>query len=62
MDRKIKTEEKPWQKPELIVLVRSKPEEAVLVTCKNPGNPTGPGKTNCKAATGPDDCLVQRRS
>lgn len=28
--------EKPrWQKPELIVLVRSKPEEAVLTACKN---------------------------
>ncbi len=25
---------KEWIKPELIVLVRSKPEEAVLVTCK----------------------------
>lgn len=33
-----------WQNPQLIVLVRSKPEEAVLVTCKevdaDPG--TGP--------------------
>jgi len=25
---------KVWQKPELIVLVRSKPEEAVLAGCK----------------------------
>jgi len=25
---------KEWQKPELIVLVRSKPEEAVLGACK----------------------------
>jgi hypothetical protein len=25
---------KQWQKPELIVLVRSKPEEAVLLVCK----------------------------
>ncbi|MBU0493047.1 MAG: hypothetical protein KKB13_14470 [Chloroflexi bacterium] len=35
---------KQWQKPELIVLVRGKPEEAVLATCKidwifaEPGN------------------------
>ena len=27
-------EKKQWQKPELIVLVRSKPEEAVLQGCK----------------------------
>ena len=26
---------KAWQKPELIVLVRSNPEEAVLTVCKN---------------------------
>jgi hypothetical protein len=26
---------KSWVAPELIVLVRSKPEEAVLVNCKN---------------------------
>ena len=26
--------EKTWEKPELIVLVRSKPEEAVLLACK----------------------------
>lgn len=25
---------KQWQKPELIVLVRSKPEEAILTVCK----------------------------
>jgi hypothetical protein len=28
---------KTWVEPELIVLVRSKPEEAVLVACKNTG-------------------------
>jgi hypothetical protein len=27
-----------WSKPELIVLVRSKPEEAVLLTCKASGS------------------------
>ena len=35
---------KAWEKPELIVLVRSKPEEAVLITCKDGGTSgtTGP--------------------
>jgi hypothetical protein len=35
MDKKSLTHKKAWQKPELIVLVRSNPEETVLVTCKN---------------------------
>ena len=34
---------KEWVTPELIVLVRSKPEEAVLVGCKFAGNPAGSG-------------------
>ena len=29
------TQKKEWKTPELIVLVRSKPEEAVLAACKN---------------------------
>ena len=28
-----------WGKPELIILVRAKPEEAVLNVCKHPGGP-----------------------
>ena len=28
---------KQWQKPQLVVLVRSKPEEAVLTACKAEG-------------------------
>ena len=28
-----------WGKPELIILVRTKPEEAVLTVCKHPGGP-----------------------
>ena len=31
---KQQTQKKEWTKPELIVLVRSMPEEAVLATCK----------------------------
>lgn len=30
-------EKKSWHKPELTVLVRSRPEEAVLATCKTTG-------------------------
>jgi len=30
-------EKKNWSKPELIVLVRSKPEEVVLTACKKVG-------------------------
>jgi hypothetical protein len=39
----METEKKQWTKPELIVLVRSKPEEAVLSACKGgySGTPAG---------------------
>jgi len=36
---------KKWTSPKLIVLVRSKPEEAVLVGCKTIGN-VGPENEN----------------
>lgn len=29
------TKKKPWNRPELIVLVRSNPEEMVLLACKS---------------------------
>ncbi len=45
MDEEIKTQRKEWQKPELIVLVRSKPEEAVLTHCKV-NNLPGAGAVN----------------
>ena len=34
MNGGIMTERKPWLKPELVVLVRTNPEEAVLTSCK----------------------------
>jgi hypothetical protein len=34
MDEEIKTQRNQWQKPELIVLARGKPEEAILTLCK----------------------------
>jgi len=37
---------KEWVAPELIVLVRSKPEEAVLGACKDGGVGGGPGNAN----------------
>ena len=40
-------EKKAWQKPELIVLVRSRPEEMVLEVCKvQSGGGGGPTDTN----------------
>jgi hypothetical protein len=27
--------QKTWEKPQLVILVRSRPEEAILQTCKN---------------------------
>ena len=32
---------KTWEKPKLVVLVRSKPEEAILTTCKLQPGMTG---------------------
>ena len=34
---------KTWEKPKLVVLVRSKPEEAVLIDCKAADIADGPG-------------------
>lgn len=44
-----------WEKPELIVLVRNRPEEAVLAACKVQHG-TGPAKNHCNAATGSGNC------
>jgi hypothetical protein len=43
---KKRNEKRQWQKPELIVLVRSKPEEAVLGWCKA-WSWSGPGMGKC---------------
>jgi len=39
---------KEWKTPELIVLVRSKPEEAVLASCKYVGGTGSNNNANCK--------------
>jgi hypothetical protein len=41
---------KIWKKPELIVLFKGKPGEAVLCHCKTPSaHPGAPGQTDCYA-------------
>ena len=52
---------KEWQKPELIVLVRSKPEENVLGYCKA-GNLSGPVGEKCKKKYAPIPCQAHTHS
>jgi len=44
---------KSWEAPQLIVLSRSNPEEAVLTTCKVAGKTGGPNanRANCRAGS-----------
>jgi len=56
------TEKSAWQRPELIVLVRSRPEEAVLAGCKIPSANSGPSRHNCKEPTGPGNCVINTTS
>ncbi len=52
---------KAWVTPRLTVLVRSRPEEAVLLSCKYPSTHTGPDNPNCKIPQGQGgggDCSV----
>jgi len=52
------TGRKAWQKPELTVLVRSKPEEAVLLGCKLNNKDVGASSANeaCQKASDCDHC------
>ncbi len=44
----METGKKLWSKPQLVVLVRGRPEEAVLCACKhNKYNSSGAGSYNC---------------
>lgn len=45
-------EKKTWQKPELISLERTKPQESVLTTCKYGDAPGDPG-TSCSGCRQP---------
>ena len=44
---------KRWKRPELIVLVRTTPEEAILMGCKGDGTKPGPRHAECFPETGP---------
>jgi len=58
-------EKKTWIEPELTVLMRSKPEEAVLINCKGPGhgpdNPNG-FQFNCQGDLGACNLCYDRNS
>jgi hypothetical protein len=56
-----KESKKVWATPELIILLRSKPEEAVLDTCKTP-SVRGPQATNAVCKQGQVACSVERSS
>jgi hypothetical protein len=40
----------PWEKPQLIIMARSKPEEMVLLVCKYAGPEEGPIASNVLVA------------
>lgn len=47
-----------WQKPELVVLVRSRPEEAVLTACKGNAGIIHPNSSNCGKPGKREDCVI----
>ena len=57
---------KKWEKPELVVLVRGRPEEAILDICKNTGVPNvGPfdhHSSECMEGAGPTCNVCQTMS
>ena len=61
--RRRKVKKKQWQKPELVVLLRSNAEEAVLTACKHPQFPGGGPQAlheSCSPQTGaPCDAIKQ---
>ena len=44
--QRMEVKKSAWEAPELIVLVRSRPEEAVLIACKQGGQFGSTGKCN----------------
>jgi hypothetical protein len=56
------TVKRPWRTPELMVLVRSRPEESVLTACKGGGmlGPSDPGQKCKKKDASP--CMLPGRS
>lgn len=54
-------QKKAWKTPELIILVRSNPEEAVLAACKGSQVSSGPSYTDLQCNMGPANDLCQAR-
>jgi hypothetical protein len=54
--------QKNWRKPELIVLTRSKPEEAVLAACKTTNYGPGPGVLDKHCHQWPAACRTNASS
>jgi hypothetical protein len=55
-------EKKTWKTPQLRVLVRSRPEEAVLAGCKFGSNTNGPYDARCKKKASLDNCSTPAKS
>ena len=63
MDNHVMAPRKEWEKPQLVVLARGEPEERVLLTCKTPSEPIGPGYVYGKCITATyDDCQRMQNS
>lgn len=54
-------QKKTWMKPELSVLVRSRPEESVLAACKTGGS-LGPSDQSLKCRKNGNACNTSARS
>lgn len=57
MEKELITQMKAWSRPQLIVLVRSNAEEAVLGACKD--STPGPGGSDC-TPFGPETWCLDR--
>ena len=55
---KMTESKKPWLEPELIVLVRNKPEEVVLSSCKLSGGGDGNNNDNDGCFITPFSCAL----
>lgn len=59
MNEKRGTGRKAWARPELTILVRSRPEEAVLYNCKNTSGSGGNNTTKGNCTYDPqDNCYI----
>lgn len=54
--------QRAWMRPELLILTRSKPEEAVLAACKNNSAKIGPGSSAAQCKNWPAACSINATS